>query len=101
MLSLTVGWLLYSRRELRLGRALLLVPASLLASWLMNLVRLAVLIAIGSAGYPAVALGGFHSQAGWILFRCVALGFLLTVNNVAWFRQSGPALGAADPQPRR
>ncbi len=98
MLSLTVGWLLYSRRELRLGRALLLVPASLLLSWLMNLVRLTVLIAIGSAGYPAVALGGFHSQAGWILFSCVALGFLLTVNNVAWFRQSGPALGAV-PSP--
>ena len=98
MLSLTVGWLLYTRRELRLGRALLLVPASLLLSWLMNLVRLAVLIAIGSAGYPAVALGGFHSQAGWILFSCVALGFLLTVNNVAWFRQSGPALGAV-PSP--
>jgi exosortase E/protease (VPEID-CTERM system) len=101
MLSLTVGWLLYTRRELRLGRALLLVPASLLLSWLMNLVRLAVLIAIGSAGYPAVALGGFHSQAGWILFSCVALGFLLTVNNVAWFRQSGPALGAGpSPSPQ-
>jgi exosortase E/protease (VPEID-CTERM system) len=98
MLSLTVGWLLYSRRELRLGRALLLVPASLLLSWLMNLVRLTALIAIGNAGYPAVALGGFHSQAGWILFSCVALGFLLTVNNVAWFRQSGPALGAV-PSP--
>jgi len=91
MLSLTVGWLLYSRRELRLRRALLLVPLSLLLSWLLNLVRLAVLIAIGSAGHTAVALGGFHSQAGWILFSCVALAFLLTVNNVAWFRRSGPA----------
>ena len=93
MLSLTVGWLLYTRRELRLRRALLLVPVSLLLSWLLNLVRLAGLIAIGNAGYPAVALGGFHSQAGWILFSCVALGFLLTVNNVSWFRRSGPALG--------
>jgi len=91
MLSLTVGWLLYSRRELRLRRALLLVPLSLLLSWLLNLVRLAVLIAIGTAGYPAVALGGFHSQAGWILFSCVALAFLLTVNNVSWFRRSGHA----------
>jgi len=91
MLSLTVGWLLYTRRELRLGRALLLVPVSLLVSWLMNLVRLAGLIAIGNAGYPTVALGGFHSQAGWILFSCVALGFLLTVNNVAWFRLPAPA----------
>jgi exosortase E/protease (VPEID-CTERM system) len=93
MLSLTVGWLLYTRRELRLRRALLLVPVSLLLSWLLNLVRLAGLIAIGNAGYPAVALGGFHSQAGWILFSCVALGFLLTVNKVSWFRRSGPALG--------
>jgi len=92
MLSLTVGWLLYARRELRLARALLLVPFSLLLSWLLNLVRLAVLIAIGNAGYPDVALGGFHSQAGWILFSCVALAFLLTVNNVSWFRLSGPVL---------
>jgi exosortase E/protease (VPEID-CTERM system) len=99
MLSLTVGWLLYSRRELRLRRALLLVPLSLLLSWLLNLVRLAVLIAIGTAGYPAVALGGFHSQAGWILFSCVALAFLLTVNNVSWFRSPAPAtLPSSAPQ---
>jgi exosortase E/protease (VPEID-CTERM system) len=98
MLSLTVGWLLYARRELRLARALVLVPLSLLLSWLLNLVRLAALIAIGNAGYPDVAMGGFHSQAGWILFSCVALAFLLTVNNVAWFRLSGPAL-AEVPSP--
>jgi exosortase E/protease (VPEID-CTERM system) len=98
MLSLTVGWLLYARRELRLSRALVLVPLSLLLSWLLNLVRLAALIAIGNAGYPDVALGGFHSQAGWILFSCVALAFLLTVDNVAWFRQSAPAL-AEVPSP--
>jgi exosortase E/protease (VPEID-CTERM system) len=90
MLSLTVGWLLYTRRELRLRRALLLVPVALYLSWLLNLVRLACLIAIGNAGYTAVALGGFHSQAGWILFSCVGLCFLLTVNNVAWFRRSPP-----------
>ena len=98
MLSITVGWILYARRELRLDRALVLVPLSLLLSWLLNLVRLAALIAIGNAGYPGVALGGFHSQAGWILFSCVTLAFLLTVNNVAWFRRSGPAL-AEVPSP--
>ncbi len=94
ILSLTVGWILYTRRELRLGRAILLVPISLLLSWLLNLVRIAGLIAIGNAGYRKVAMVGFHSQAGWILFNCVALGFLLTVNNVAWFRQPGATLGA-------
>ena len=92
MLSLTVGWLLYARRELRMWRALLLVPLSLALIWLLNMLRLAALIAIGDAGHPAVALGGFHSQAGWILFSCVALGFLLSVNNVSWFRSSGPSL---------
>ena len=90
MLSLTVGWLLFTRRELRLRRALLLVPIALYLSWLLNMVRIAALIAIGDAGYSAVALGGFHSQAGWILFSCVGLGFLVTVNKVAWFRRSLP-----------
>jgi len=91
MLSLTVSWLLYTRRELRLRRALLLVPIALYLSWLLNLVRLASLIAIGSAGYTTVALGGFHSQAGWILFSFVGLCFLVTVNKVSWFRRSPPA----------
>jgi exosortase E/protease (VPEID-CTERM system) len=91
MLSLTMGWLLYTRNELRLSRALLLVPIALYLSWLLNLVRIATLIAIGNSGYVAVALGGFHTQAGWILFSCVGLGFLITVNNVSWFRRSPPA----------
>jgi len=87
ILSLTVCWLIYTRSELRLARALLLVPLSLVLIWLLNLVRLATLIAIGSAGYGDVARGGFHSQAGWILLCGVALGFLLSVNNIAWFRR--------------
>ncbi|HUD22696.1 MAG TPA: exosortase E/protease, VPEID-CTERM system [Acidobacteriaceae bacterium] len=101
MLSLTVGWLLFMRRELRLRRALLLVPVALYLSWLLNMVRIAALIAIGNSGYAAVALGGFHTQAGWILFSCVGLGFLITVNNVSWFRRSSPALAthpSAHPQ---
>jgi exosortase E/protease (VPEID-CTERM system) len=89
MVSLTGCWLVYSRRELRMGRALLLVPASLIVMWMMNVVRVTALIAIGDAGYGNVALGGFHSESGWILFSCVALGFLLAVNHVSWFRIAG------------
>jgi exosortase E/protease (VPEID-CTERM system) len=95
ILSLTVCWLIYARRELRMARALLLVPFSLALIWLLNLVRLATLIAIGSAGYSQVARGGFHSQAGWILLCSVALGFLLTVNNVRWFHK--PAFDGQQP----
>ena len=86
ILGLTVGWLVYARRELRLERAVLLVPVSLTMMWLLNVLRIAVLIGIGNAGYPMVAAGGFHSVAGWMVFSCVGLGFLLVVNRVAWFR---------------
>lgn len=102
MLSLTVGWLVYTRRELKIGRALLLVPVSLMVIWLLNLVRITALIAIGNARYGTVAVGGFHSEAGWILFSCVALGFLLVVNSVSWFRIAGPtpAIGDSAPEVR-
>ena len=52
MLGLTVGWLFYSRRELRLTRAWLLVPSSLIVIWLCNMVRIACLIVIGDAATP-------------------------------------------------
>jgi exosortase E/protease (VPEID-CTERM system) len=89
MLGLTVGWLVFSRRELRLRRALLLVPVSLALIFLLNMTRIAALVALGDAGFGAVAVDGFHSEAGWILFSTVSLGFLLLVNRVAWFQQAG------------
>ena len=95
MLGLTVGWLVYSRRELILLRAMLLVPASLILVFLLNTARIAALVAIGDAGFEAVAVDGFHSEAGWILFSGVAIGFLMLVNNVAWFQRAG--LGNAVP----
>jgi exosortase E/protease (VPEID-CTERM system) len=98
VLVLTLSWLIYARKELRLDRAWLLVPGSLLLMWTLNIVRLAALVAIGDAGYVDIAMGGFHSEAGWILFNVVALGFLLTVERVQWFRKAtvgGAVRGAA------
>jgi len=89
MMVLTSGWLVYSRRELRLSRAALLIPASLILMWSLNVVRIVVLVAIGDAGYPHVAVGGFHSEAGWILFNAVGIGFLFTADRIAWFRRDG------------
>jgi exosortase E/protease (VPEID-CTERM system) len=87
MLALTIGWLIFARRELRLRRALLLVPAALAMIWLLNLVRIAALIAIGDEGHGDVAIYGFHSQAGWLLFNAVALGFLLTAQHLRWLHK--------------
>jgi exosortase E/protease (VPEID-CTERM system) len=88
MLALTGGWIIFMRRELRLTRALLLVPVALGIMWLANMARIAALIAIGDAGHSAIAMGGFHSQAGWISFNFVGLCFVLAANNIAWFRKA-------------
>jgi exosortase E/protease (VPEID-CTERM system) len=87
ILIFTVGWLIYARRELRLRRALLLIPVALLLAWLLNIVRIAALIALGDAGHSGIARNGFHSEAGWILFNAVAFGFLLTAEHLTWIRR--------------
>lgn len=101
MSAFTIAWLIYARKELRLGRALLLIPVALGLMWGLNVVRLVALIAIGDAGYPKVASDGFHSEAGWIAFNVVSLGFLLTAQRISWFRQDGgsAALTSAATRP--
>ena len=91
ILVLTLGWLVYARRELRMTRALWLVPISLALMWLLNLVRIAALIAIGDSGHPTLAVTGFHAEAGWILFNVVALSFLVAAQRLPWLRKAPPA----------
>jgi exosortase E/protease (VPEID-CTERM system) len=64
------------RRNLRFPRALILLPLGIVAIWLCNIARIAILILIGTWISRAVALGGFHSQAGWLAFNGVALGLV-------------------------
>jgi exosortase E/protease (VPEID-CTERM system) len=62
------------RERLRFPRALWLLPIGTLLVWLLNAVRIAVLVLIGSAGHEDVAMGGFHYHAGTLLFCATALG---------------------------
>ena len=89
MLAFTVAWIGYCRREYRLLRILLLVPASITLMWFLNAFRIAALIMIGDGGARAVALGGFHSQAGWIAFNASALGFVFAASRIQWLKASG------------
>jgi CAAX prenyl protease-like protein len=52
---------------------------------LLNAVRITALILIGNAGAEQIAVGGFHSQAGWIAFNAVALGFSVIARRLPWF----------------
>ena len=58
--------------------------------YLLNAVRIAALVLIGSAGAREIAVGGFHSQAGWIAFNVVALGFSVAARRTPYFTLNPP-----------
>ncbi len=82
MLMFGVIWLGYFRKNYKFPAALLLIPAGMGLMFLLNAVRITGLILIGNAGAPGVALGGFHSQAGWLAFNAVALGLASVAHRI-------------------
>ena len=99
LVALLSIYLWFFRRELRFPAALVLLPVGAVSIWLLNALRIVLLIVIGSSGWREIALGGFHSQAGWLTFNFVALGFIALVNRNGWFmksRQEGPPSSADD-----
>jgi exosortase E/protease (VPEID-CTERM system) len=87
ILAFSVAWLCYFRHEYIFPRALVLIPAGVAAIFGMNVLRIALLIMIGDAGFPEVAVYGFHSQAGWIAFIAVACGLVLLSRRSAWLNR--------------
>lgn len=86
------------RRELRLGRYWLVVlPVGLVLSWVLNVVRIAVLILIGAHVSPDLAVNGFHSYAGWLFFTLLALGLVAFVHAVPWLHNEGGRLSTPSP----
>jgi exosortase E/protease (VPEID-CTERM system) len=94
-LFLTIGWIVIERRHLRLARAIWLVPAALVLTWCLNIVRIVLLVIIGATGHPTVAITGFHTEAGWIAFAAVAIAFLLAANQIAWFHSDAATSSVA------
>ena len=88
MLAFCSAWLLYFRAEYRFPRALLIIPAGVLLVFALNILRIAALVLIGNAGHPAVAIYGFHSQAGWIAFNCAACGVAFLSRRSRWLGRS-------------
>src|ERR1700735_1565474 len=78
-------WLLVFRKECRFPRSLILLPLGITLVFILNSILIATLILIGNAGAEQIALGGFHSQAGWIAFSAVGVGFCFAVQHVPWF----------------
>lgn len=82
------------RRELRFPNALLLFPAGMAVIWVLNALRIAVLVSIGAHVSPEIAVEGFHSQGGWMAFLIVTLGTIAASRRIAFF-SAKPASSAA------
>jgi exosortase E/protease (VPEID-CTERM system) len=91
-----VVYLTLFRHGLRFPRAFLLVPLALAAVWVANVVRIVALVWIGDQVSPSLAVGGFHSQAGWVGFNAVALGLLVVAHRSRLFNRE-PACGHGGP----
>jgi exosortase E/protease (VPEID-CTERM system) len=100
ILVFTLAWLWYFRNEYRFPRALALIPLGVTFMFALNAVRIAVLVLIGNAGYPDVAIYGFHSQAGWIAFNVVAVGIAFWTRRSRWLnRNEEPLQGGPSDNP--
>lgn len=77
-------WLMLFRDEIRFPQALSILPAGIVLIFVLNSVRIAALVLIGNAGAKEIAAGGFHSQAGWILFNSVAFGLCFVAGRTPW-----------------
>jgi exosortase E/protease (VPEID-CTERM system) len=97
VLAFTGAWLFYFRREYRFPHALWLIPVGLTTIFVLNILRIAALVLIGNAGYPDVAVFGFHSQAGWIAFNLVACGLVYVSRRSAWLNREARARAADNP----
>lgn len=82
------GYLYRYRSVLRYPRAFLLVPICVLTSLLANILRISLLALVGGTFSPQVALGGFHTQAGWLIFCLIALGVAFASRKIPWFSKS-------------
>src|SRR6185369_6720271 len=98
-LLLTSLYLAIFRGELRFPRAFWLLPLGLTLTWLGNGLRLAAMMWIGARISPDLALGGFHSKAGWVLFSGISLGIAFLGHHSTWFAKT-PQATTSEPDPQ-
>lgn len=75
------------REDLRFPRIWLLLPIGIALSWIFNVVRISLLILVGHHVSPDLAVNGFHSHAGWLMFTILAVGTAISVHRVNWFKK--------------
>lgn len=77
------------RKELNVKRAIAVIPLVAALSWILNALRIAVLLMIGEYISPELAVDGFHSYAGWISFTLLTGALVFAVDRIPWFQKGG------------
>jgi exosortase E/protease (VPEID-CTERM system) len=88
-------------RDLAFPAAFLLFPIGIFLSWVLNVVRITALVAIGLEGAPGLAVGGFHSYAGSLAFTALSLGLIVIANRTPVFRRAARPVGSGLAPPLR
>jgi exosortase E/protease (VPEID-CTERM system) len=88
IIAFLTWYLMNFKRDYRFPAALLLFPIGIVSIWLLNAVRIALLISIGLSVSPEISVKGFHSNAGIISFVLVALSLVWGVRITAMFSES-------------
>ena len=94
VLIFTAFYLVIFRQDFRFPQSLMLLPLGVVAIWAFNVLRIAALIVIGAEISPELALGGFHSLAGWIGFVVVTACILLLAHSSNLFSRAPHQSGA-------
>ena len=85
------------RSVLKFPNVYLILPIGIAAIWILNSVRIAALIGIGAYFSPEVAVTGFHSQAGWMMFLLVTIGIMLATHRIAFFHDQAAIVAPSTP----
>lgn len=90
-------WLFRDRLAFPLVWALF--PVAILISWLFNVVRISVLVWIGAHVSEDLAVDGFHSHAGWMMFTILSVSLAAWVHATPLFRRKGGAVAVPAAKP--
>jgi exosortase E/protease (VPEID-CTERM system) len=89
------GFLYQHRAAFRLPRALVLIPLGMLVVWVGNVLRIACLMLVGARIDANLALGSFHSKAGWVFFAAITLAIAVAARKSPVFTHVDPTESTA------
>lgn len=87
------------RSVLKFPNAFAILPIGIASIWVLNSVRIAALVSLGAHVSPEVAVAGFHSQAGWMMFLLVTIAIMAATHRIEAFHDRGAVYHRGAPSP--